>query len=73
MITKTDDLQGKDRMKGFVRAHCKSNKIINSRLMVTFDTYNIGGRPENFSIYKKELIADNQMDLFHLVFNRYYQ
>ncbi|AEB30861.1 arabinose metabolism transcriptional repressor [Carnobacterium sp. 17-4] len=41
MITKTDDLQGKDRMKGFIKAHSKSNQTMDSRLMITFDTENI--------------------------------
>lgn len=41
MITKTDDLQGKDRMKGFIKAYSKENKSFDNKLMVTFDTETI--------------------------------
>ena len=41
MITKTDDLQGKERMKGFVRAYSKINKAFDGSLMITFDTENV--------------------------------
>lgn len=42
MITKTDDLQGKERMKGFIRAYSKVNKTFDGSLMITFDTEHIG-------------------------------
>ncbi|MCM3513293.1 MULTISPECIES: GntR family transcriptional regulator [Carnobacterium] len=38
MITKTDDMQGKSRMKGFIRAFSKKNKSFDNKLIVTFDT-----------------------------------
>ncbi|MBM6614507.1 GntR family transcriptional regulator [Desemzia sp. RIT804] len=41
MVTKTDDLQGKERMKGFVRAYSKINKAFDGNLMITFDTESI--------------------------------
>lgn len=47
MVTKTDDLQGKDRMKGFIRAYSKVNKTFDGNLMITFDTENIGKLSNN--------------------------
>lgn len=38
MITKTDDMQGKSRMKGFIRAFSKKKKSFDDKLIVTFDT-----------------------------------
>lgn len=47
MVTKTDDLQGKERMKGFISAYRKVNKTFDGNLMITFDTENIGELPNN--------------------------
>ena len=47
MITKTDDLQGKERMKGFIRAYSKVNKTFDGSLMITFDTEHIGELPKD--------------------------
>lgn len=47
VITKTDDLQGKNRMKGFIKAYSKVNKAFDGNLLVTFDTENIKELPKN--------------------------